>query len=119
MSSWSKDWVKYIDADDDFDIYPIQFANTERIEKNPAVYLFDETGCLGHIGGERGYAGEVVFILAFVAVEQGPCTQRNGRLQVLSLFENVQEVGLQEVDFIAHRSGRIYDEEDIGRGFRG
>ncbi len=45
MSSWSKDWVKYIDADDDFDIYPIQFANTERIEKNPAVYLFDETGC--------------------------------------------------------------------------
>ena len=39
MSSWSKDWVKYIDADDDFDIYPIQFANTERIEKNPAVYL--------------------------------------------------------------------------------
>lgn len=50
-SPWSKDWIFKIDPgkrDTDrskLDIFPLQFANCERLERHDAVYLFDEVGC--------------------------------------------------------------------------
>ena len=40
---WSKEWINNIDTQK-MSLYPIQFANVDRIEKNPAVFIFDETG---------------------------------------------------------------------------
>ena len=48
--SWIKEcteklkWTKNLDISV-YEPYPLQFANVERIEKNNAVYIFDETGC--------------------------------------------------------------------------
>lgn len=39
----SRGWVNYIDPDK-IDIYPIQFANCDRLQANDAVYIFDEVG---------------------------------------------------------------------------
>lgn len=39
----SREWVNYVDPDK-IDIYPIQFANCERLQANDAVYIFDEVG---------------------------------------------------------------------------
>lgn len=40
---WSKQWLDNIDTIK-MDLFPLQFANADRIEKNPAVFIFDETG---------------------------------------------------------------------------
>lgn len=39
----NRDWIKLIDCDE-LELYPIQFANCERLVKNDAIYLFDEVG---------------------------------------------------------------------------
>lgn len=39
----NREWLKYIDISL-IDIYPIQFANCDRLQKNDAVYIFDEVG---------------------------------------------------------------------------
>lgn len=39
----NREWLKYIDLNL-IDIYPIQFANCERLQNNDAVYIFDEVG---------------------------------------------------------------------------
>lgn len=39
----STEWVNYIDPNK-IDIYPIQFANCDRLQANDAVYIFDEVG---------------------------------------------------------------------------
>ena len=36
-------WINAIDTNK-LEIYPIQFANCDRLEKNDAVYIFDEVG---------------------------------------------------------------------------
>lgn len=41
---WSTAWHFAIDPDN-FKIFPLQFANCQRIEYHDAVYLFDEVGC--------------------------------------------------------------------------
>lgn len=38
-----RSWINYIDLDI-VDIYPIQFANCDRLLKNDSVYIFDEVG---------------------------------------------------------------------------
>lgn len=38
-----REWLKYIDISL-IDIYPIQFVNCDRLQKNDAVYIFDEVG---------------------------------------------------------------------------
>lgn len=38
-----REWLKYIDISL-MDIYPIQFVNCDRLQKNDAVYIFDEVG---------------------------------------------------------------------------
>ncbi len=44
-NEWSKEWIKEIKiGTTGFEPYPLQFANVERIEKNDAVYILDETG---------------------------------------------------------------------------
>lgn len=43
MKEISREWLKYIDISL-IDIYPIQFANCDRLQKNDAVYIFDEVG---------------------------------------------------------------------------
>lgn len=43
-TAWSTGWLKSIDPDK-LELYPLQFANYRRIEKNDAVYIFDEVGC--------------------------------------------------------------------------
>ncbi len=40
--SWGKKWTCYIN--NNTDLYPLQFANCERLEANDAVYIFDEVG---------------------------------------------------------------------------
>lgn len=40
----NRDWVKYIDTSK-LSLYPIQFANCDRLQNNTAVYIFDEVGC--------------------------------------------------------------------------
>ena len=42
---WSYEWTKNLSLTSNFDVFPIQFANTKRIEYNDAVYIFDEVGC--------------------------------------------------------------------------
>lgn len=46
MSSkdYSKNWFNWLNPDK-IELYPIQFANCDRIEKNDIVYIFDEVGC--------------------------------------------------------------------------
>lgn len=36
-------WINYIDSTV-LDVYPIQFSNCDRLQKNDAVYIFDEVG---------------------------------------------------------------------------
>lgn len=36
-------WIDYVDTDI-VDIYPIQIANCDRLNKHNAVYIFDEVG---------------------------------------------------------------------------
>ncbi len=43
--SWSTEWTKSLVLSDEFDVFPLQFSNINRIESNDAVYLFDEVGC--------------------------------------------------------------------------
>lgn len=43
MQQINRGWLKYIDLSL-IDIYPIQFANCDRLQKNDAVYIFDEVG---------------------------------------------------------------------------
>ena len=43
--SWSTEWVKSLVLTDEFDVFPLQFSNINRIESNDAVYIFDEVGC--------------------------------------------------------------------------
>ena len=43
MPELRRDWLKYIDLSL-IDVYPIQFANCDRLQKNDAVYIFDEVG---------------------------------------------------------------------------
>ena len=43
MKEISREWLKYIDISL-IDIYPIQFANCDRLQKNDAIYIFDEVG---------------------------------------------------------------------------
>ncbi|MBR4341118.1 MAG: hypothetical protein IKP88_00145 [Lachnospiraceae bacterium] len=45
MGDWKYDWVNNIRLSDNFDLFPIQYANVKRIEHNDAVYIFDEVGC--------------------------------------------------------------------------
>lgn len=40
---YNRSWINYIDSNT-LDIYPIQFANCDRLRKNDAVYIFDEVG---------------------------------------------------------------------------
>lgn len=40
---WSKEWLNYIDLKK-ITPYPLQLANCDRLEKNKAVYIFDEVG---------------------------------------------------------------------------
>ena len=42
---WDYEWSKYLKLTENFDIFPLQFANAMRIEKNDAVYILDEVGC--------------------------------------------------------------------------
>lgn len=44
QKAWSTEWSRKIDPDK-LDVFPLQFANCERIEHHDAVYLFDEVGC--------------------------------------------------------------------------
>ncbi|MDO4302211.1 MAG: helicase-related protein [Clostridia bacterium] len=37
-------WINYVDLET-VDIYPIQFANSDRLLRHDAVYIFDEVGC--------------------------------------------------------------------------
>ena len=39
-----RSWLNRIDLDR-ITLYPIQFANCDRLAKNDAVYIFDEVGC--------------------------------------------------------------------------
>lgn len=43
MPELRRDWLKFIDISL-IDVYPIQFANCDRLQKNDAVYIFDEVG---------------------------------------------------------------------------
>lgn len=40
---YNRSWINYIDSNT-LDIYPIQFANCDRLRENDAVYIFDEVG---------------------------------------------------------------------------
>ena len=40
---YNRSWINYIDSST-LDIYPIQFANCDRLRENDAVYIFDEVG---------------------------------------------------------------------------
>lgn len=40
---YNRDWINSIDSSR-LDIYPIQFANCDRLRENDAVYIFDEVG---------------------------------------------------------------------------
>ena len=42
---WSTEWTKRLVLSDEFDVFPLQFSNINRIESNDAVYIFDEVGC--------------------------------------------------------------------------
>lgn len=42
--SRQRKWVKLLDLGK-LKLYPVQFANCDRIDKNDAVYIFDEVGC--------------------------------------------------------------------------
>ena len=39
----NREWIKYLDPFK-IELYPIQFANCDRLEKNEVVYIFDEVG---------------------------------------------------------------------------
>ena len=41
--TWSKEWLKSIDLKK-VSLFPLQLANCDRLEKNKAVYIFDEVG---------------------------------------------------------------------------
>lgn len=41
---WSKKWTENLVLTKEFDAFPIQFANCDRIEAKNAVYIFDEVG---------------------------------------------------------------------------
>lgn len=41
--SWSKEWLNYVDRNK-VTPFPLQLANCDRLEKNNAVYIFDEVG---------------------------------------------------------------------------
>lgn len=43
--AWSTEWTKSLVLSDEFDVFPLQFSNINRIESNDAVYIFDEVGC--------------------------------------------------------------------------
>lgn len=43
MKPINRKWINYIDSSL-LDIYPIQFANCDRLRNNDAVYIFDEVG---------------------------------------------------------------------------
>lgn len=43
--NWSTEWTKSLVLSDEFDVFPLQFSNINRIESNDAVYIFDEVGC--------------------------------------------------------------------------
>lgn len=38
-------WTKNLVLSNEFDVFPLQFANTKRIENNDCVFIFDEVGC--------------------------------------------------------------------------
>ena len=40
---YNRSWINCIDSNT-LDIYPIQFANCDRLRENDAVYIFDEVG---------------------------------------------------------------------------
>lgn len=39
-----REWIKHVDPEK-VTLYPLQFANCERLRKNDVVYIFDEVGC--------------------------------------------------------------------------
>ena len=43
MRTINREWVKYIDISL-LEIYPIQFVNCDRLQKNDAIYILDEVG---------------------------------------------------------------------------
>lgn len=42
---WNHEWTNNLVLTDEFDAFPLQFANAERIEANDVVCIFDEVGC--------------------------------------------------------------------------
>lgn len=42
-TKYNRTWINYIDSSI-LDVYPIQFANCDRLQNNDAVYIFDEVG---------------------------------------------------------------------------
>lgn len=38
-------WTKHLVISNEFDVFPLQFVNTKRIEYNDSVFIFDEVGC--------------------------------------------------------------------------
>ena len=39
-----REWINYVDPEK-VTLYPLQFANCDRLQKNDVVYIFDEVGC--------------------------------------------------------------------------
>lgn len=46
MHGLNREWIKYLDTSEEtgVEIFPIQFANCDRLQNNDAVYIFDEVG---------------------------------------------------------------------------
>ena len=42
---WNHEWTNNLVLTNEFDAFPLQFANAERVERNDAVCIFDEVGC--------------------------------------------------------------------------
>ena len=42
---YNYEWTNHLKLSENFDVFPLQFANTKRIENNDCVFIFDEVGC--------------------------------------------------------------------------
>ena len=87
VMSWSTEWVKNLVLTDEFDVFPLQFSNINRIESNDAVYIFDEVGC-----GKTISAG----LMALHYLENAPSDE----------LKNVQIITINALVKPAYNNGR-------------
>ena len=82
------------------------------VAATPGMLHGDVSDGLVVVFGERGVFGHV--IVAFVPVEDSAGAECDVALPAFDAVQDVHQVFLEEFDFVAHRSGGVHDESDVG-----